>query len=308
MRKIFLLSLFVVSTLQAGEPAFQFLRVGVTARATALGDAFTSRFGDVNTVLYNPASVAFLDSRQVTASYMDHLLDIGSGYIGYAQPWADYGVFGSGIVYFNYGDFNGLDVNGHPTGTFGAADFSWNFFYAHHLNDQIGYGITMKYIRSAIQEYSASAVAMDLGVIYRYDPLLMQAGFAVLNLGTPTSSFIHTREKLPLRVQFGVSKKLEKAPVTLSANLVQVNGGSAGDALNNFSLGAEINPRENLYLRFGYDNQRHRDLSISDDGFMERAAGFSAGFGYTYTHYTIDYSFASWGIGSVNRFSFTYNF
>lgn len=295
-------------TLTAGEPGYQFLRVGVTARATALGDAFTARQGDVTTVLYNPASIGFMDQRQATVSYMNHLLDIGSGYIGYAQPWADYGVFGSSIVYFNYGSFEGYDAFANKTESFSAIDWSWNFFYANQYADQWTYGVNLKYISSAIEDYSSSAVAMDLGVQYIYKPLMLQAGVSMLNIGQVTKSFIQKKDDLPFSLQVGIAKKLEKAPITLSAHLLDMNRAlSASDMVQNFSVGAELNPKENLFIRLGYNNQRHRDLNLNDEGFMSRIAGFSAGLGYTYERYTFDYSFTSWGIGSLNRFTFSVN-
>ncbi len=306
-RFAFLFALFTAS-LYAGEPGYQFLRVGVTARATALGDAFTVRQGDVSTVLYNPASIGLLEQRQASVSYMDHLLDIGSGYIGYAQPWADYGVFGSSVVYFNYGSFEGYDIYANKTSSFSAIDWSWNFFYANQYADQWTYGINFKYISSTIEDYSSTAIAMDLGMQYIYKPLMIQAGVSMLNIGQVTKSFIRKKDDLPLSVQAGVSKRLEKAPITVSAHLVDLNRtSSAGDMLRRFSISAELNPRDRLFIRAGYNNQRHRELNLDDKDFMSRIAGFSAGFGYSYDRYTFDYSFTSWGIGSLNRFTFSVN-
>ncbi len=304
--RLFVIMLAFTSALSADEPGYQFLKVGVTARATALGDAFTARQGDVTTVMYNPASIGFLDGRQAAVSYMDHLLDIGSGYVGYAQPWADYGVFGSSLVYFNYGDFEGYDVNGDKTASFSAGDWAWSVFYANQVADQWSYGVSLKYIYSSIQDYSSSAVAMDLGAQYHYKPLMLQAGISLLNIGQVTKSYIHKKDPLPFSMQIGVAKKLENAPITVSAHWVDLQDiSSAGDLIRRLSVSAELNPKEPLFIRAGYNHQRHRDLNLNDKDFISRVAGLSAGIGYTYDRYTFDYSFTSWGIGTLNRFTFS---
>lgn len=306
-RCVVVLILLWPAGLRAGDMgAYQFLRVGVTARATSLGDAFTSRFGDVSTFMYNPAGVALLQGRQASASYMNHLLDISSGFIGYAQPWADYGVFGTGIVYFNYGDFDGYDASGHSTGNFSASDFAWNFFYANTAAENTYYGINMKFVRSSIDRYTSTALAMDLGVIYRLPQYETQFGISLLNVGQATKAYIQTKEALPVSLQMGVSKKLERAPITVSAGLADLN--VAGNRLERFSIGAELTPKEYLFIRAGYNNQRHSELQLATDDFMDRIAGFSAGLGFAYRSYNVDYSFASWGIGTINRFSVTMNF
>lgn len=298
------LSAALSGSLRAGDMgSYQFLRVGVTPRAAALGDAFTARFGDLTTFMYNPAGVANLTGRQASASYMNHLLDVNGGFIGYAQPWGDYGVFGTGIVYFNYGDFDGYDQVGNPTGNFSASDFAWNFFHANQAMENLYYGINLKLIRSSIDKYVSTAMAMDLGIIYRVPVHDVQFGVSLLHVGQATNAYIRTKEDLPVSLQVGVAKKLERAPITVSANLGDLN--MQGNRMERFALGAELNPKEFLSVRIGYNNQRHSELNLTSDDFMSRIAGFSAGLGVKYRSYNFDYAFASWGIGTINRFSIT---
>ncbi len=295
---VFLLS---VRSLQAGDNGYQFLRVGVTARATALGDAYTSQLGDVNTFMYNPAGLAELSTRQLSASYTNHLLDIGSGFIAYAQPVKDYGVFGGGIIFFGYGDFQGYDVNGNETKKFAASDFALNLFYAHRING-IRYGANVKFIRSAIEDFSSTALAVDLGAIYTVEPWHLQVGASLLNAGFATKAFVQDKEALPLSFQIGVSKRLDKAPITVSGNFSDLNlPGAIGERLKRFSLGTEWNPNESFFIRAGYNNQRRSEMHTG------ALTGVSAGLGFKYQRYTFDYSFSSWGIGTVNRFSLTLN-
>lgn len=295
--------------LSAGEKGFQFLRVGVTPRGAALGEAYTSQFGDVTTYLYNPANVAMLTQRQAAVGYMNHVMDIGSGYIAYAQPTAKYGVLGGGILYFNYGDFQGYDANGNATSKFYASDFSLNVFHADQVRENLYYGANVKFIHSSIEDYNSSALAMDVGMIYEYKPLLASIGMTIQNLGFTTDAYVKKKETLPLSLQIGATKKLEKAPIAVSFNWSDLNlAGSFGERIKRFAIGTEFNPKENLFIRAGYNHQRRTELDLSSDKTLDRLAGFTAGIGFTYQRYRFDYAFASWGIGVLNRFSISANF
>ncbi len=311
--RVWLVGLLLTSAMSpalfAREPGYHFLRVGVSPRATSLGDAFTSSFGDVTTFMYNPAGVAVMETRQASAGYMNHLLDIQSGFLAYVQPIGEYGMFGAGLVYFNYGDFQGYDAFANETKDFSAGDVALNFFHAHSAFDNAYYGVNLKFIHSTIEDYSSTAIAIDLGMIYRIADQDAQVGISLLNVGQVTDAFARTKDDLPLSLQIGFSKKLEKAPITVSGNFSDLNlAGSIGDRLKRFAVGAELSPREYLFVRAGYNHQRHNDLNLDSDEFMNRIAGFSAGLGFKYRQYTFDYSFASWGIGAINRLSLTMSF
>ena len=55
-----------------------------------------------------------------------------------------------------------------------------------------------------------------MGLHYAIPSDEMSVGFSVLNIGTQLSSYISTKEQLPLDVMVGVSKKLEHLPLRLS--------------------------------------------------------------------------------------------
>lgn len=293
-----------ISSLYADENGYQFLRVGVPAKATGLGDAYVSQFGDANTFMYNPAGLSLLSHPQLAAGYMNHILDIGSGYGAYAQPYKDLGVFGVGFVYFGYGEFQGYDANGFNPYTYSATDYAVSIFYAREVAQNIHAGATLKFVQSAISNYSSSAIAVDLGSIYVMPQYGLQVGASLLNAGIVTNAFLDHKEKLPLSFQLGASKKWNFT--TFSLNLSDLN--SPGNRLKRFSLSAETDPWERISMRVGYNQQRRNELDVNGSGFLNHVAGFSAGFGLNFDSYVFDYSFSSWGIGMVNRFSLTVNF
>ena len=61
---------------QAGTSAFSFLRIGVGARAAALGGAYVSLSEDASALYWNPAALARLNGRRLTLGYVNYILDI----------------------------------------------------------------------------------------------------------------------------------------------------------------------------------------------------------------------------------------
>ncbi len=84
---IILLSIFPENTLYAqdrGGYTGSFLRLGLGARARALGGAFTAIPGDGYSVYYNPAGLPDLPGKEVTLSYRNLSLDRTFIYTGVA--------------------------------------------------------------------------------------------------------------------------------------------------------------------------------------------------------------------------------
>lgn len=296
---------FLLKTdLFAGDPGFQFLRVGVSARATGLADGFVSQNGDITTMLSNPAGLARINEKNLSASYLNHWMDISSGLAVYAQPVPELkGVVGFGIVYFNYGDFQGYDASGNATTTYSAGDLSLNLSYAHSFNKNIDAGVTVKWIRSTIENYKAKAYAVDFGGVHRFSEQKLTVGASLLNVGSSTQSFAGKKESLPTSLQVGATKTLEHAPVDVSLGFTDLN--VSGNRFSRWIVGAEWTPIEPLTLRGGMNHQRRTDADAGSGSFLKTISGISAGFSFRYDALIFDYSFTSWGIGSLNRFSFT---
>jgi len=310
-----LLVVFCAPVNAGGDKGFQFLRVGMSAKATAMGESFSAMPGDLSTFLYNPAGLNFISAngsekeRYASFTYLNHLVDIQSGLLSYGQPYRDLGFFGAGILYYGYGDFDGYDTEGNPTGDFGVTDFSLNLFHANRVERGFTYGVNFKYIHSSIDNFSSNAIAVDVGVIYETPVRGLTAGAALLNLGRVFDAYVDSKDPLPVSLQFGVSKKLERAPIRVNANMSDTNlEGSFSDRVKRFAIGVELLPSENFALRAGFDNQKKEELDLDTDDFMDKIAGFSAGFGLNVSYYKLDYSFSSWGIGALNRLSLSANF
>jgi hypothetical protein len=306
MKRTFLsliVSACIVATLSAQQAAYDFLRLDVSARAAALNGSFVSMKDDPNVLFYNPAALGTLSRPKISASYLDHLMDVSTGSLSYAQYIEGIGNIGGGITYINYGSFNRTNQNLDVIGTFEAKELALITGIALHYDDDILVGVNVKYIYSSIAEYSSNALAIDLGFLYDVPSQNLTIGGSVLNLGTQLKTYAGTTESLPLDVIFGITKRPEHLPIFLNLDFHRLNekGNVFWDRFSAFTVGAEILMSESLRLRVGYNNKQRTDLKM---GTSAGLAGFSLGAGIIVKDYQFDYAFNSYGkISGLHRIS-----
>jgi hypothetical protein len=283
------------------QNTYEFLRVDMSARAAALGGSFVSNHDDPNVIFYNPAGINLLSEDPISFSFVKHLLDINLASLSYSTEFEDIGRFGGAVKYINYGTFTQADEFGNREGEFGAGEVAFILGYANSLDSNFNYGVDIKYIYSKIADRNSSGLGFDVGLNYFIPEDDFCIGFAAMNIGTQLSSYYEEKEKLPLDISIGVSKKLEHLPLRLSFDFHKLNADREDfiDRFKAFSVGAEFTLSKVLRLRFGYDNEKRSDLKI---GTSAGIAGFNAGLGALISNYTFDYGFSSMGvIGALHR-------
>ena len=304
MKSTAFITLFIISVFTGNlfsQNTYEFLRVDMSARAAALGGTFVSNHDDPNVIFYNPAGINLLSEDPISFSFVKHLLDINLASLSYSTEFEDIGRFGGAVKYINYGTFTQADEFGNREGEFGAGEVAFILGYANSLDSNFNYGIDIKYIYSKIADRNSSGLGFDVGLNYFIPEDDFCIGFAAMNIGTQLSSYYEEKEKLPLDISIGVSKKLEHLPLRLSLDFHKLNADREDfiDRFKAFSVGAEFTLSKVLRLRFGYDNEKRSDLKI---GTSAGIAGFNAGLGALISNYTFDYGFSSMGvIGALHR-------
>jgi long-subunit fatty acid transport protein len=280
---------------------YNFLRLDVGARASALAGSFTAMENDVNVIFYNPAGIATVKNKQASVGFYKYLLDINSGNAAYVQKYEDIGYIGAGIQYINYGSFEKFDVNFNNLGNFGASDIALSFGYA-NVHENLFYGGNLKLIYSSYDTYKSTAVAVDLGTMYKFQKAMLTVGLSLMNVGGQLTAYNDYKEKLPMDLRLGLTKKLENSPLTLSVGFYGLSDtfDKFFDRFKNVTAGAEFEISENINFRVGYDNQLRQELKT---GSAIGIGGFSAGLGFKLQEkYQIDYGFNSMGkLGSTHR-------
>ena len=287
---------------------YSFLRNDVSPRAAALAGSFVTITNDPNSIFYNPAALSTLEVPMGSIGFFKHLLDINAGYLSYTMPYEDLGYFGAGILYTNYGSFDETDDLGNNLGTFSASDVAFTLGYSNIFEENIHFGANVKYIYSSIGGYRSTGLAGDIGLLFALPENKLTFGASLRNVGAQLTSYLSTKENLPLDFVFGASIIPRGLPLLLNVNFHKLNEDRThfADRFRAFSIGGEFTLSKVLQARVGYDNEKRKDLKI---GTSSGLAGFSGGIGITVSEYRVDYSLSSLGkIGSLHRISIGTNF
>lgn len=296
------------------QTGFNFLSVGTDARATAMGEAFSTIEGSSTSLFYNPAGLSGISSFvDLSLSQMKWIADIKylSGAVAFT-PWeGEYGVIGISFMTINYGEFKFTQVAATEQGYQDVEGFpAPNAFvigvgYARALSTQFSVGGQVKYARQSLgqsyvpvyqtvveggktrqdttvelRDYAASTLAFDFGTLYRTGLKSLVFGVAITNFAQEIK---YEREsfQLPLTFKIGVSMNLlDLVPGigedhVFRASIDAVHPRSYGEYLN---VGGEYAFLKTVFLRVGYiSNHTEYDLT--------------AGLGLQQAGIAVDYSF-----------------
>lgn len=289
-----------------GNTGFDFLRSEIGARPAALAGAFTAASGDLNGLFYNPASLAGLNRRQASFTYVNHVFDFQSGFVGYTQNVPGAGQAAVGLSYMNYGKFTWRDILGEETGSSTPSDWVLNAAYADNLPWNLRYGVSMKYIHSVIADYWSNALAVSLGLIYSIPSQRLNIGAGIFNAGKSMHAFLDRREHLPLSYRVGFSKRLAHLPLMLNVDLIRFHydESSLPGGLY-WAVGGEFTLSEHTFMRWGYHSRGREEKEVGNN----RYAGVTFGLGIQFGTLTIDGGLNQFGmLGNVNQFSITKSF
>ena len=280
----------------AGTTGFELLRLEPAARGAALAGSQMAVAGDLAALYWNPAALATIKTRKGSVGYLKHVVDFNSGHLAYAQPFEKLGVGAFGITYFDYGSFDEATETGQKTGrTFGASDILLSAALSRTVKGNVDIGMAIKFLHSAIDDYSASALGVDAGILYHSPWSQLDLAAGVYNVGTALSAFLNEKDKLPLSLRAGFSKPLEHLPMRFSGEVDYYPDEEALQA----AIGGELTLSQFLNLRIGY-NTIGIDQRVGLD--RDALAGFAAGFGVIWRRLTFDYALTSQGeVGFLNR-------
>ncbi len=152
---------------RVGTTSASFLEIGIGAAGNAMGDAYVASTGDMSSIYWNPAGLAFLKSNEALFMYQPWVVDINSMFSGFAMPLQGLGTIAVGIFSLNYGDIDVTTLE-YQNGTgekYTAMDYNFSLSYAQSIAQWFSFGATFKYISSKIWHTNSHAIAADLGVL-----------------------------------------------------------------------------------------------------------------------------------------------
>ncbi|MEO8166971.1 MAG: PorV/PorQ family protein [bacterium] len=290
---------------KAGLTGAAFLKVGVGARAVALGSAVTALYGDVNQMFYNPAGIALTDQTlQATFNYNKWIADLGTSSAAVSYNLEGVGTIGVGVITLGLSnipadrDFDPDGNNGQfdkNTGaTYNYRDIAYQATFSKYVIDQLSLGITLKGITQSIDGVSASAFALDFGSVYHIGVMDWTIAARFNNLGSDLKYF-DIAAGLPL--QFTIGTAMSPIKTENSAVMLAVDAAKPQDGPLYLFSGIEYSTMDLLAFRFGYKFNYSGTTSqptLGSPSIDNTIEGFSAGLGVhtTYEGYTINVDYA----------------
>jgi len=191
MRKVLLLFIIITAgnlfaQTKVGSTAAPFLNIGIGPRPIAMGGAFVATANDVTSLYWNPAGISRVQSNQALFARAEWFADINYNWAGAMLSLGDLGAIGLSIDYLDYGNIEVTTLR-EPEGTgeiFRPQDLMIGLSYGYNLTDRFSIGGTVKYINEKIWNSSASAIAVDLGILFISDINGLRIGATITNFGT----------------------------------------------------------------------------------------------------------------------------
>lgn len=302
---LFVSSLFSIHD-DAGTNGFNFYKINFATRSSAMGNALTGAADDADAVFFNIAGISQIEKEIVSTAYCNYLMGDHGGVVTYVRPVKDRLTAAIFSQFLTIGDIEkttesdtGIYTGTH--GTFGSSDVLVGFGLGYKVSDAIRLGFSGKFLHESIDDKSASAIALDIGLLHQTTNENIKVGIAVKNLGKQLTYFTESEydEGLPTTITAGVSIKAREF-MLINAD---INKPSNGEIFLN--VGVEGNYKDRLYIRGGYDSRAY-DWEAGGDGIL---SGFTTGFGVNWKKYRFDYSFVSQGdLGVRNQLGIVYYF
>jgi len=313
------LNLFLISSYAA-----TFLTFYPGAQPTGMGGAFCGIADNAYASFYNPAGLVFQNDFDFVIEYAS--ITDGwdtppkywnfSGVIPFNQK-ISFGIFGSGIY------SQGISPSFPRETTSSEWQLAPGLSLGYKLNNFLGAGINIKYIRSPIWSIMGSSFAVDLGILTKHSFTFgkVSFGFAALNMGpdmTYNNGEWNVEEELPFTVKAGFSYSISSQEVfkkketgwfrewfhekwrVIIAYDININAFSANPW---HSFGIEVRPISFLPIRVGYFTNSHSVEWARRNGFT-----WGIGFDFKFLRFDISNNFSSYMFDpSHRRFSLSLN-
>lgn len=288
MFKIFQNGLLLLSLLsELKSEVFLIADYNLSARSAGLRNTDIAMSAKSSSVFSNPALLADINRVEGGSSLNKGFGEQSLTSMYAVYPLADFTV-GGGIAYLGYGDFKSYNdqlLEESEMELFSAYDFLMVGSISKNVYENLNAGANVKFYNSKIDQYSSSAIGLDLTSAYKMLNNKISLAAGVYNLAYQIDAYNETKENLPLTVKTGISNRFEKMPLELS---LQYNYSVYGESW--YSAGLEFKPKPAIQLRAGYDFSS-KDKKIGTASQSEKFAGLALGGSAIFKYFGIDLAY-----------------
>jgi hypothetical protein len=324
----FLLTLVLFGNAHAQQSGrvYEFLSLPPTAKASALGGLAAPGLElDPGMALLYPSLLDSLMHNHISLNFSDHVSDIHYGNVSYFRNYSNIGTFAASLNYISYGQIKETDEFGWVLGEFSPLELSLGVSWGKKLSERLSIGSQIKFINSSFYDYNSSGLAADVSLSYQNPEHNLVMVVMARNAGRQLTYYYGTSEPLPFDIIFGISKKLNNAPLRFSivANnlhryklkynepLPQFSTDDVevaepdwivevGDnLLRHLTIGLELIPTKSFNVRVGYNYRRRAELG--HEGRMS-TVGLSWGIGLRVSKFEFHFARSNFHLaGSQNH-------
>ena len=296
---------------QDGSNAYNYLNTTSSARIYGLGGVNITAIEDELSVAdQNPALLGPEMDNQIQLDYMRYLGSSNFAGVRYAKSINDHGAWAVGVRYFGYGSITAADEFGNISGSFSPKDVNFNGAFSYDITDRLRGGLTLKFLYSGYESYSAFAIATDLGINDYDADSEFSASVVLANAGGQVKRFNDTHESLPLDLRLGIAKIFPGFPARFSVtawNLTKwhLPYWESGDGpssepfvkkdkfssnlFRHLVFGVDFIPSDRYFVALGYNYKTRTDMSTYNRSFL---SGFSLGAGINLRRFNVSMAFA----------------
>lgn len=303
---------------RAGISAFQFLKIGVGARAVAMGESFIAVANDASALFWNPAGLVEIPHNQVMASHTAYVVDISHEFFGITYKLSESQTVGLSFASLHMEDME-ITTETQPFGTgrfFSFGDIAIGATYANKMTEQFSFGATIRYAEETLDVLKMRSVMIDLGTLYwtglgstRFAVTISNFGADAKPKGSVTLANGGTVEdfqsfSLPTTFKLGIAMEAIEDETSRLTTSLQLN--HPNDNSEHFRFGLEYAFQNTFFIRGGLKRTIGQKLFGTDETSPE---DFTLGAGFaidlsTLSRVSADYAFARFGeLGSIHRFS-----
>ena len=307
----YLVIIIISSSIAADYASYSgaFLRMGTSARSLAMGSGFTAEIDQGFAAYHNPASVGFLDKRQIAFSYhalnLDRRLMMSSISTG-LPPTA-----GLGVAWVSSGvdNIQGRSSAGYKTQILSTSEDAIFISFAQRVTPWLSLGINVKILKHQLpmneSQLAGKGTGFDIGFMMLPEEKLNFA-FVIQDLNTNytwnTGQVFEGegrvyKESFPTVYRFGTTFTFQRIYIAGDIGVVANQDDILGTTIR---FGGEYRFSENDFVRGGFGNSR-----------------FSLGAGLNFTFLKINDAFFDYAVviephsvsqGMIHVFTYAFNF
>lgn len=295
---------------KVGTTAAPFLKIGVGARAVALGGNFVALADDPSALYWNPAGITELKKMSIAGTHTQWFADITHDAVTFIAPIGKVSAMGVDLIYLSSGDIEQTTLEDQDgNGIFyDVTDLAIGLTYARKLTDRFSVGVKGKYIRQTLFNEEASTFAVDFGTIFNTGFNGLRIGMNLANFGGNmrmdgsdlsvvqedpfTGELIENRRKteswpLPVIFRVGVAMDILGAGEAMMQSrdnrlTLAIDGNHPNDNYETIGAGVEYMWNNILALRLGYKNNHDVEKFSYGGGLNIMLAGWRFQFDYAY--------------------------